>query len=126
MRASGEWSDLQYIRRNWRGPERPALIGMLRQADFTVSLNDETTEELLGAGFQSDRIVRMVNGIEAEKFTPRSDYTLGKPPKIVFVGRLEPQKDVKTLLQAVKILNWPDIQVLILGEGYQRSFLEGV
>lgn len=124
MRASGEWSDLQYIQRNWRGPERPALIAMLRQTDCIVSLNEESTAELVTAGFQPERITRMVNGIDVEKFTPRLDYTLNKPPKIVFVGRLEPQKDIGTLLKAVKLVNRPNLQLLIIGEGNRRNILE--
>jgi glycosyltransferase involved in cell wall biosynthesis len=87
-------------------------------------LNEETTQELLAAGFQPDRIVPMANGIDAEKYRVRSDYTLGIPPRLVFVGRLEPQKDVATFLQALALTSRSDFQALIVGDGPQRQCLE--
>ena len=90
MRASGEWSDLQNILRHWRGPEKSVIISMLRRVDRTIVLNEESTQELLTGGFQADRIVRMVNGIDANNFTPRLSYTVRTPPTVIFVGRLEP------------------------------------
>jgi glycosyltransferase involved in cell wall biosynthesis len=126
MRASGEWSDLQYIRRDWRGLEKPFLISMLRRINRVISLNEESTQELLANGFQPDQIISMVNGIEVDNFTPRLHYTLSIPPKLVFVGRLEPQKDVKTLLQALTLTTRRDIEALIVGDGYQRQYLENL
>jgi glycosyltransferase involved in cell wall biosynthesis len=66
----------------------------------------------------------MVNGINAETFLPRSNYRLGIPPKLIFMGRLHPQKDVETLLRALVLASQSDVQALILGDGYLRSSLE--
>ena len=126
MRASGRWSDLQHIQNHWRGLEKPVIIGMLKQADRTISLNEESDRELLAAGFRPERVIRMRNGIEVEKFPVREDYTLGHPSTLLFMGRLEPQKDVPTLLRSLTLLKRADTQLVVLGSGPQRQQLEGL
>ena len=48
----------------------------------------------------------MGNGVETEQITSRTDYRLGEPPSITYVGRLHEQKDLGTLLQAVSGCSW--------------------
>lgn len=65
------------------------------------------------------------NGIDLEKYVPTSNP---KPeePSIFYVGRLEKRKGVKFLLKAMERLqiNHPDVQLLIAGDGPDRSQLE--
>lgn len=124
MRTSGAYSDVQRVLAHWRGPEKPIIIGMLRRADRTITLNEESIDELLSRGFRSERLVAMVNGIDARQFTPRSDYALRRPPAVIFVGRLEDQKDAPTLLRALTLLDRSDVRAIILGDGPQRDSYE--
>jgi glycogen(starch) synthase len=45
-------------------------------------------------------------------------------PRVVFVGRLAPQKGVRTLVEVARLLKTPGVQVLLVGDGPQRSRLE--
>jgi glycogen(starch) synthase len=45
-------------------------------------------------------------------------------PRVVFVGRLAPQKGVRTLVEAARLLKTPGVKVLLVGDGPQRSMLE--
>ena len=50
-----------------------------------------------------------------------------KPPTILAVGRLEPSKDYPTLLRALaRVLGELSVQLIVLGEGGERSKLEGL
>jgi glycosyltransferase involved in cell wall biosynthesis len=75
------------------------------------------------------------NGIDTARFTPRDPadffqkYNL--PPtgkKILFLGRLHPEKNIDTLIKAVPELSkkHPDVQVLIAGEGNQKDKLQKI
>jgi glycogen(starch) synthase len=45
-------------------------------------------------------------------------------PRVLFVGRLAPQKGVGTLVEAAGLLEHPSAQVLLVGEGPERKALE--
>jgi glycosyltransferase involved in cell wall biosynthesis len=50
---------------------------------------------------------------------------VGKP-RVLFVGRLAPQKGVDTLVEAAGLLEHPSAQVLLVGDGPERPALERV
>jgi phosphatidylinositol alpha-1,6-mannosyltransferase len=58
----------------------------------------------------------------------RKLYRRGSGPLLLFVGRLVEEKGVEDLIRAVAILvpRFPDITVLIIGEGQDRPYLEGI
>src|ERR671918_592655 len=45
-------------------------------------------------------------------------------PRVLFVGRLAPQKGVGTLVEAAGLLEHPSAQVLLVGDGPERKVLE--
>ena len=45
-------------------------------------------------------------------------------PRVLFVGRLAPQKGVRTLIEAAGALRTPGIQVLLVGDGPEQARLE--
>jgi glycogen synthase len=47
-----------------------------------------------------------------------------KRPRVLFVGRLAPQKGVSTLVEAAGHLKDPSVQVLLVGDGPERKALE--
>ena len=47
-----------------------------------------------------------------------------EPPASALVGRLAPQKGVRTLVEAARLLKTSGVQVLLVGDGPQRSRLE--
>jgi len=73
------------------------------------------------------------NGINLAEFRPKEpgDFheRFNLPPekiKLLFVGRLHPEKSIDTLIKAVPhiIKKYPDVHVLIVGGGHLRSKLE--
>ena len=73
------------------------------------------------------------NGINLEDFRPKElgDFherfnISPKKIKLLFVGRLHPEKSIETLIKAVPhiVKKCPEVQVLIVGGGYLRSKLE--
>lgn len=61
----------------------------------------------------------------AEKPAEHPWLKLGEPPVILSVGRLEPQKDFSTLLNAFAMIRQNhEVRLMILGEGSLRSALE--
>jgi phosphatidylinositol alpha-1,6-mannosyltransferase len=58
----------------------------------------------------------------------RNLYRRGSGPLLVFVGRVVEEKGVEDLIRAVAILlpRFPDINLLIIGEGQDRPYLEGI
>jgi glycosyltransferase involved in cell wall biosynthesis len=67
------------------------------------------------------------NGIDVEAFAPGDDLPTGGPFRVLFVGRLEREKGVDTLLAALdlmKVSSLGDLSVTIAGEGALRPYLQ--
>jgi polysaccharide biosynthesis protein PelF len=69
----------------------------------------------LAAGAEDSKIVPIHNGVHAEDFWPSAIHP--EPDTIVWVGRLDPLKDVKTMLRAFALVveQRPDIRLRIFG-----------
>ena len=70
-------------------------------------------------------VIYIPNGIDIDRFD-RIQIQKAKDSTLIFVGRLHPQKNLETLIQAVAILtkDFPDIQLLIVGNGKQKALLK--
>ena len=67
--------------------------------------------------------------LEADGRTVRRKYSGGtRRPIVLFVGRLERQKDVPTLLRAMAIVaaQIPEVLLLVVGDGTERARLEAL
>ncbi|MFU8840688.1 MAG: glycosyltransferase, partial [Nitriliruptoraceae bacterium] len=72
------------------------------------------------------------NGVDVAPFAAAAD-ALGDrradgPPRLVFVGRLEPRKGALLLARAYRVLlaSHPDAQLRIIGDGPERAALEAL
>src|SRR5215204_4199038 len=81
---------------------------------------------LLSEGVEEDRIHVIPPGVNPSLFEgPFEDPFSGVgKPRVVFVGRLAPQKGVSTLVEAAGLLKDPSAQVLLVGDGPERPKLE--
>jgi glycosyltransferase involved in cell wall biosynthesis len=129
--ASREYGDIATAEKTWRG--RFKLWLLKKSVQRFVVTNQEMKHELLIRGFHPGVIELIPNGVDTNEFIPLKGYEVERTKKmmgfegkrfVTFIGRLEPQKDVATLIRAWTELKdkFPHI-VLIAGEGKTRDSL---
>ena len=123
---SGPASDIDRMRRGQQlagsGRLLPAALG----CDRFVALSPVIAEELRRAGVEDERITSIPNGVEIPDADLRQEEPAQGPTRLVYVGRLHPQKGVDVLLDAVSLLTERDIPVSVrlVGDGPERPALE--
>ncbi len=72
-------------------------------------------------------IVRIYNPIPVERARPptRTAELQSRPPAIIALGRLAPEKDFSTLIIALSLLPRSDARLVIYGDGPDRAALQG-
>jgi glycosyltransferase involved in cell wall biosynthesis len=88
-----------------------------------VTLSESSKRELVDEmGFKRDRVTVVSPGVDA-RFTPAGDKS--PTPLVVAVGRLVPVKRFDMLVEALIALKpeHPDLEAVIVGEGYKRDEL---
>ncbi len=111
------------------------LAGLLfagtRRVDRIIAVSSQIQEELIHDRYAPERIIRIPNGVDTDRFRPvrnreAAKRALGLQGKIVlFVGRLDPQKGLRHLLEAwtAVVAQRPDTRLLLLGTGPQEAEL---
>lgn len=96
---------------------------ILRNSAF-AAISSEIADEWRALGAPTARIVRTVSGVDAQRYSPgQSDWEERLPPRprILFTGRLHPQKNLGVLLDS-----WPEIlaqqpaHLILAGDGSER------
>ncbi len=74
----------------------------------------------------ADRVIRIWNGIDVDRFEFRGASPTGDAPTAISVARLSPEKDYATLLQAVVevVRAVPGFRLQLVGDGSERGDLE--
>ncbi len=95
-----------------------------RISDRVVPVSDDTGERCKQIGWLPEKkIQRIWNGIDVDRFvfTGPADVLTG-----ITVSRLSPEKDLVTMLEAVRTVvnSIPEFQLLIVGNGPERNRLE--
>ena len=105
--------------------------GLLRRAILAntgfAAISAEIEREWLALGVLPDRLVRMASGVDAEHFHPGAstvDDQLLPRPRVVFTGRLHPQKNLPLLLEAWSaVAKQRDGSLILVGPGNDRQRL---
>ncbi|MGB7754550.1 MAG: glycosyltransferase [Salinisphaera sp.] len=118
----------------WRWRYLPALLNRCyARADRVVAVSDGVGQDLARTiGFDRWKITTLYNPVVSEQLAQRAAEPATHPwivsadcPVILGVGRLEPQKDFRTLLNAFAIVRGRrQARLIILGEGRLRRDLE--
>jgi glycosyltransferase involved in cell wall biosynthesis len=105
---------------------RRVLPRVLRGAARVVVLSADQRSVAHAAHVRPDRIAVIPNGIDvpAPDGPPRV-LRRGAALRVLFVGRLSPQKNVPALLQALAVLG-PSFTCALLGDGPERDGLEAL
>jgi len=109
---------------------RPLLGWALSRAAAVVTPSRPLADKVVALGAAAAKVHVVMNGIDTELFRPRdraqARLELGLPTAgqwILFVGRLEPQKGVSELLDALADLvpSRPELRLALVGDGVSRA-----
>ena len=98
----------------------------LRAADRVIAVGERIAEQAVELGVARERVKVIRSGVDAERFRPRDREHArrrlgiqGETPVVLFVGNLEPRKQVDVLLRAMRcVQEWlPQAQLLVIGSG---------
>jgi glycosyltransferase involved in cell wall biosynthesis len=105
--------------------KRWILGGTLRSATRVIALTREQGDFLhTRYGVAEERIMVMPNGVRrAFGKQARASPDHGGPFRLLFVGRLSPQKNLARLLAAIPAMRVP-VELVVVGEGEQQAMLE--
>ena len=105
--------------------------GILRRAILFntgfAAISAEIERQWRGLGVSPGRIVRMASGVDAEHFRPATssvEASLLPRPRVIFTGRLHPQKNLPLLLEAwADVLKHRRASLILVGPGNDRQRL---
>ena len=110
----------------------------LRVLDYRVCVSETLRARLINRGFKPNELYTIYNGLDFSHTVAKTDraayfaqYNFKVKPEDVIVGiaaRLDPVKDIPTLLRALKLARetCPELKLAIAGEGLQRKELESL
>jgi glycogen synthase len=95
-------------------------------AEAVLVITPRLRRLLLADGVDENRLHLIPPGVNPSLFEgPFEDpFTDVGKPRVLFVGRLAPQKGVSTLIAAAALIEDPSAQVLLVGDGPERPKLE--
>ncbi len=118
----GEADELRRTRAS--GLLRRIILGNTAFAAISAEIERQWRE--LGVG--PERMVRTASGVDAERFRPGPsavESTLLPRPRVVFTGRMHPQKNLPMLLRAwVEVARKSPANLILVGPGDDRRTLE--
>jgi alpha-maltose-1-phosphate synthase len=108
--------DLEASDPAWVFPHARAELAL---ADWILAPSDYVRESLLSLGVAPGRIVKLPYGVDTARFTPPdripAEGGTDGPLRLLFVGRLSQRKGIKYLLEAVKRLALPGLELTLIG-----------
>jgi glycosyltransferase involved in cell wall biosynthesis len=122
--SSGFYGEADQIRRT-RGSAMLRRI-ILRNPAF-AAISEEIQRQWLDLGVPPSRLVRMASGVDTQHFRPGPSL-VGKEllprPRVVFTGRLHPQKNLPLLLEAFsQVARQTPANLILVGPGSDREAL---
>ena len=96
-----------------------------RLAEAVLVITPRLARRLVSEGVEEDRVHTIPPGVNPSLFAGPHDDPFPQigSPRIVFVGRLAPQKGVDVLVAATRLLQNPNAQILLVGDGPERPAL---
>jgi len=100
------------------------LERLKRETQLFIGVSGFIRQKLLDQGFAPDRVIAHYYGVDTQLFQP--DPTIPREPVVLFVGRLTEKKGCEYLIRAMAEVqkDYPDVELVIIGDGYLRSDLE--
>ncbi len=105
--------------------KRLVLGRAIKSAATVIVLNSNHGDIIKHEYGYRGKTLLMSNGVEQEFFSLARRPTAERPVKLLFVGRLSPQKNLTALLEAIAVSK-QDVTLDIVGEGECRNEIERV
>ncbi len=118
---SGSASDIRKLGSSSHLSGTSWMLDTALACDRMIAISEPIAGELTEAGVDGERIVRIPNGVDLPELVPaqRAD------DRLLFAGRLHPQKDVQTLLDALALMpERTGLRLDVVGDGPDRARLE--
>lgn len=121
---SGAGATVADVRASYKGA---LLQAALRAAHASVALSDEMADQLRTLGVAPDRILRVDNAVDVDRFQPCA-ADAERPPTVLYVGRLSPEKGGDVLLRSWPAVRGalPQARLIVVGDGPMRAELEAL
>ncbi len=108
---------------------KPWLYRLLERVAFPLAagviVTSREMEALLRSRPRPPRLAYFPNGVDTEAFAPRRGPQLERRPRsVIYVGRLEPEKNLGRLIEALAMISEPPIRLVVIGDGSLRAELE--
>jgi glycosyltransferase involved in cell wall biosynthesis len=89
-----------------------------------LAVSESSKQDLVRRGIPADHIDLLYNGIRFPEI--EIDPVAERPPRIVYLGRLESYKRIQLLLRALVLLRprHPELELVVVGRGVEREGLE--
>ena len=122
--SAGYYGEAEELRRTRAAPILRRAI--LANTAF-AAISAEIDREWRSSGWHRRRIIRMASGVDAEEFHPGAssvEADLLPRPRVMFTGRLHPQKNLPLLLEAwTEVARRGPANLILVGPGNDRQRL---
>jgi glycosyltransferase involved in cell wall biosynthesis len=95
-------------------------MGNLSEYDHCIALSEDQSQLITVAGYPSERVTVVHNGVDTDVITPGDSSLreeLGARFVVAYMGRLDPEKRIPSLVRCFLDLGWPDDHVLVIAGG---------
>ncbi len=103
----------------------PVLRRVLDRAARVLATSEQYARSSPYLRHLADRVVVVPLGVDTQRFTPSRSRDSGRPPTVLYVGRMRHYKGVEDVLRA-----WPrlpgDVRLLLAGDGPMRAGWEAL
>jgi glycosyltransferase involved in cell wall biosynthesis len=108
---------------------KPRLYRWLEHAAFPraagVIVTSRQMESLLGSHPATPRLAYFPNGVDTDSFSPAPEpRPAPRPRSVLYVGRLEQEKNLARLIDALAVVREPPVRLALVGDGSLRGDLE--
>lgn len=108
---------------------KPRLYRLLERFTFPraagVIVTSREMEALLRSHRQRPRLAYLPNGVDLERFSPpRAPLAERSRRTVLYAGRLEPEKNLARLIDALASIRDPPVRLIVVGGGSLRGELE--
>lgn len=127
--VSTVWENIPFNNEGIRG-RKEFKRNAFKNIDYFLAVTQKSKEALMAEGCDEKKITVLNPGIDLEVFKKQkiksfSGLTKNKNLKILFVGRLEPEKGIAELFITFNKLSSSNLELVIVGSGSLEQFVLG-